>query len=399
MTSATPALRLMPLELDDERARRIHGDDVINAAGMAERLFTLQAAALSGLSFTGGQALPPWPDPALPGGRLSFGGTGVDPAASFAACIGEGVELLSQFERDGDLVAGPGVPAPIVALLAELGADGAEHVAGFDAMTGVGVSLPAALCLRRNPAHRPWRPPWPLSCGCAAGPSRDAAAMRAILELVERDAVALWWNGGASGRPLPPAAAAAMTSLLDRLRGGITGRYGWALDITTNLGIPAVVALSADNDGRGLACGFAARPDATAAAIAATLEMVQVELGLLVARTKHRQGGDAALAAPDRRHIERAALDVADLPLLQPVGKAGPARLAPDVLPGLVRHLAALGIGLWLADLSRPGLRLPVMRALAPGLQPFPSSWIGPRLAACLQCHGGGPGTMGVELL
>jgi len=44
-------------------------------------------------------------------------------------------------------------------------------------------------------------------------------------------------------------------------------------------------------------------------------------------------------------------------------------------------------------------LRLPAMRALAPALQPFPSGWIGPRLAAARRRHGGGPGMAGIELL
>jgi ribosomal protein S12 methylthiotransferase accessory factor len=187
--------------------------------------------------------------------------------------------------------------------------------------------------------------------------------------------------------------------MVARLRGSAAGRTSWALDITTDLGVPAVVALSADKDGYGLACGFAARPGLAEAATAATLEMAQIELGLLVARIKQGQGGDAALATADRRHIERAGFEVAALPILQPVGDAGNDHPAPDGPAGLIAHLAALGIGLWLADLSRPPLRLPVMRAVAPALQPFPSAWIGPRLAAARRRHGGGPGALGIALL
>jgi ribosomal protein S12 methylthiotransferase accessory factor len=406
MTGAEPTLRLRPLDLDDARGRQVaaavrqvHGDALVDAAGIADRLFTLEASTLPGLSFTGGQSAGPWPDPALPGGRLSFGGTGLTPAASFAGCIGEGIELISQFECESDVTPGADMPAPITNLLAELGADGSDRIAGIDAIDGKGAWLPAALCLRRDPARHPWRPPWPLSCGCAAGADRESAAMRAVLELVERDAVALWWDGGARGRPLSTAAATAAAETRNRLRGRTGRRIDWALDITTDLGIPVVVALSADGNGRGLACGFAARPDAAAAAVAATLEMAQVELGLLIARTKKIQGGDAALTAPDRRHIERADFDIPALPILQPYGPAAVTTRGPETLGRLVRHLAAFNIGLWLADLSRPRPTLPVMRALAPALQPFPSARIGTRLAAACERHGGGPGATGLELI
>ena len=69
---------------------------------------------------------------------------------------------------------------------------------------GSEVLLPADICLRRPPAQREFTPPFPLSIGSAAGPSREAAALHGLLELIERDAAALWWRGGQFGRSIPP---------------------------------------------------------------------------------------------------------------------------------------------------------------------------------------------------
>src|SRR5690606_20245552 len=68
--------------------------------------------------------------------------------------------------------------------------------------------LPADWCLRRQPPGPLGMPGAALSTGCAAGPSFEAAAARALLELVERDAASLWWIGGRRARPVAAAGAA-----------------------------------------------------------------------------------------------------------------------------------------------------------------------------------------------
>ena len=87
---------------------------------------------------------------------------------------------------------------------------------------GCEVWLPADICLRRPPAQRDFTPPFPLSIGSAAGPSRDAAALHGLLELIERDAASLWWRGGQLARSIPPQheAGIAVEGLLRQLRHG-----------------------------------------------------------------------------------------------------------------------------------------------------------------------------------
>ena len=129
---------------------------------------------------------------------------------------------------------------------------------------GSDVLLPADLCLRRPPAQQQIRPPFPLSTGSAAGTSWDAAALHGMLELIERDAASLWWRGGARGRSIPALdeAQVAARALLSQLRQDNPARRSWLLDVTTDIGVPSVVAVSCKADGFGVAFGLAGAADA-----------------------------------------------------------------------------------------------------------------------------------------
>jgi hypothetical protein len=176
-----------------------------------------------------------------------------------------------------------------------------------------------------------------LSIGCAAGPSTDAAALHGLLELVERDAAAVWWRGGRRPRPLAlehPALADA-AALLARLRQGGRGRRSWLLDITTDLGVPAVAAVSVGLDGAGFCCGLAARPGLAAACRAALLELCQMELALAVVAAKREEGGEAALNPRDLSHQARfTGIHAARCALLHPLGEPAAAEAAaPETTP------------------------------------------------------------------
>ncbi len=183
------------------------------------------------------------------------------------------------------------------------------------------------LCLRRPRSHQQVEPPFPLSIGSAAGRSWDEAALHGILELVERDAASLWWRGGQRGRSIPPQheAYGMAKTLLTRLRQDTSARRSWLLDITSDIGVPCVAAVSCRSDGFGFAFGLAARPTLKAAVRSALLEMCQIELAHAVVEAKCRERGEAALNERDRIHRRRATLINADrCLLLQP--EAEPAR-------------------------------------------------------------------------
>ena len=376
---------------------------LLRAAGRFTRLFGLDCPTAPGLAVFGAE-VPLDLLAASPGLPLAAAsGTGASLLEAFFSCLGEGVELLASVETAADrasLRADP--PHPVDAdwlgqvLPAGAAPEGWAEMRRLDAPGSLW--LPASLCFRRAGAGPP---PWPLSIGCAAGPTPEAAALHALLELIERDAAALWWRGGSRGRPvaLEDPAAAAAAALLGQLRQGLppggAGRRSWLLDLTTDLAVPVLAALSIDADGRGLCCGIAARSGRAAAARAAVLEMAQMETAHAVVLAKRREGGDAALNARDRAHLARYHGIGADrCALLHPEGAADPATALPDdpaaAFAAVTGRLGARGIPVLVRDLTRPALGVPVLRVLCPGLAVEPGRFLGARLLACQAASGGG---------
>ena len=358
--------------------------ELIALARRLARVFSIASPFAPGLHCIGGEVVIKSDLPAGAGGaRLSVTGNGETAAAALIACLGETAEFLSQFERTGD----------IAAMIADrdrahLVADGwiAEAIAGADrpidwirasdASTGEVVLLPADLCLRRPLERRAIAPPSALSAGVAAGQSFEAAALRAVLELCERNAAAMWWLGGRRPRhfALDHPALKAGAELIERLRRGVTARRTLLLDITTDNEVPAVAAVSVDQCGRGLACGLSSRLDASDAAKAAVLEMCQMEMAAPVAEAKRAEGGDAALNEADRRHLRRAEFAATNCELLHPwdISSHAAGGLQPGSgLKGLLSHLHAGGVRLYLLDHTRQDVSVAVVRAISPDLQPF----------------------------
>ena len=185
-------------------------------------------------------------------------------------------------------------------------------------------------------------------------------------------------------------------ALLAQLRQGVSGRRSWLLDITTDIGVPCVAAVSCRADGFGLAVGLAARPTLEAAARAAILEMCQGELAHAVVETKLRERGEGALNARDRIHRQRATMLNADRCLLLQPGPERSQHLAIGttdsgaVLQLIVERLPQFGIEAFGLDLTRPQFAVPVARVIAPGLQPLPSEIMTARLANMIAQTGGG---------
>jgi ribosomal protein S12 methylthiotransferase accessory factor YcaO len=193
------------------------------------------------------------------------------------------------------------------------------------------------------------------SNGCAAGETPDAAAAAALWECVERDAVALWWHGGWAAGALPLA-------MIDQSQPRLSwwldqrSRVTWLLDLTTDIGLPVVAAVSAEPDGRHIALGSAARPVLAEAAIAAVTEMVQTEVSM----DQARRAADPEVLAWD------AAADLARLPQFCRFD-ARPAALATRT-EDLVARLADLGHRALWCDLTLPDDPLPSCRVMVPGL-------------------------------
>lgn len=193
------------------------------------------------------------------------------------------------------------------------------------------------------------------------------------------------------------------TRLISHLRQDRTGRRSWLLDITSDIEVPCVAALSCAADGYGLAFGLSARPTMREAAVSAITEMCQIELAYAVVEAKRRERGFAALNERDLAHLRRAtSLDAETCPLLHalPPAPAARDRPSPPTLDAIVARLAKLGIEVFAIDLRRQSFGVPAARVIAPGLQLEPSDVTIPRLAAAIRETGGGAAyTKGEKLL
>lgn len=394
---------------DPETANHVH---LLTAASRFTRVFELTSPDAPGLFSFGAQFDPALADPLHEGSPIvGVSGVGLTLRDAFQGCIGEAIEYLSQLQAGTDLL----LEVEVDDRLGKLGTNALKLVAALSERRmqperalswcratrltdGDEVWLPADICLRRPPAQRDFAPPFPLSIGSAAGPSWDAAALHGLLELIERDAASLWWRGGQLPRSIPPQHEAGIVAkdLLRQLRhGAAVQRRTWLLDITTDIGVPCVTAVSCRADGSGFAFGLAARPELAAAVRSAILEMCQLELADAVVAAKRRERGDDALNATDRIHLQRAAINADRCRLLQPVAEYAahlPLRAteARVIFELIVQRLEKLGIETFCLDLMRQRFAIPVIRVIAPGLQLEPSEIVTARLQDMIAGTGGG---------
>lgn len=376
---------------------------LLRLAGRFQRLFPIAPPDSPHLVFIGAEVAP-GDVGAIPedeDGAVSLAGAGVTVAQAFERCVGEGAEYLSQLEAGDDIAdRGPPTdvshglePAALSAMLALLprseGGDppNLDWVAGRRVSDGRPVLVPADLCLRRAQGSSGPAPLVNVGTGCAAGPTIEAATISALLEAIERDAAALWWAGGRPPRPLSleTGAAAGAEAFLAQLRGGVATRHSRLLDITTDLAVPCVAAVSLAADGSGFACGLAAGITIGSAVRSAMVEMCQMELSHQVIALKRRQRGDAALNAHDRAHMERGRAIGASHPIIQPRGAPRDWRPVEDrpagrALSDILDRIATAGAQAYAVDCTREGLAIPVVKVVAAGLQPYPSKIETPRL-------------------
>jgi ribosomal protein S12 methylthiotransferase accessory factor len=392
-----------------EAVRKRHGDAIVYASRLCPRLFLMRSPLAPRLRAVGSQVGTVTGTPASSGQSFSSAGGGETVEDAFAACIGEYVERASCLEQDSDcerMVWDARVPPACMTAARELVHRLCQNKpapsTSFAWMTAklladsVEVLVPADWCLGRASDEDLRMPGVSLSTGIAAGRTWEEAAVRALLELVERDAAALWWIGGRRGRQISAESRTMReaSNLLSTLRVH-SRRHSWLLDITTDLLVPCVAALSVAETGRDLCVGLAARHTLRDAARSAILEMCLMELGLALAQLKDVMNGTSAPTEVDRRHLARAAaIDAALCELLHPRGNpSGDRSLSNDPtyqLDALKHRFAECGVEAALVDLTRPQFNIPVVRAIAPRLQLMPGDLITARLADTIAVHGGG---------
>ncbi|ASG24080.1 TOMM precursor leader peptide-binding protein [Nitrospirillum viridazoti] len=214
------------------------------------------------------------------------------------------------------------------------------------------------------------------SNGNAAGNTREEALLQGFFELVERDATALWWYNRLRRRGV--ATDTFNDPYLPRIARHYREKHGretWALDLTSDLGIPVFVALSREVDApqERILFGLGCHLDARIALQRAYAEMNQM-LGLATAEVEGK------IEDPETLHWLQTAT-VENQPYLAPDPAQAPARHedfpvqhSGDFLADINHCLSILdraGLEMLVLDQTRAELGLPVVKVVVPGLRHF----------------------------
>ena len=214
------------------------------------------------------------------------------------------------------------------------------------------------------------------SNGCAAGNTLEEAIQQGFFELVERDACALWWYNrvtrpGVDLDSFDDPFFASMKNSFNQ-----AGRELVVLDITSDLDVPTVMAISWRRiDGGGIHLGLGCHLEARLAISRALAELNQ---GVI---DEFGDKDPASLEGFDIHHARwlREAT-IQNQPYLRPAD--GPRRVAADFTNEATRDvrddllisiekLRAKGLEMIALDHTRPDIGFPVARVVVPGLRHF----------------------------
>lgn len=234
--------------------------------------------------------------------------------------------------------------------------------------------LPSAYCYLWYPLEKDHDFCRADSNGNAAGNTIEEAIYQGFLEVVERDAVALWWYNGLR-RPRVDLDSFDQPYFRDiTAHYQKVGRELWVLDLTADLGIPVMAAVSRriGGDGERLIIGYGAHLDPVVAITRALTEMSQVGLEL-------DKIPDEMIGADSAEWLVGACLE--NKPHLVPDPEAT-IRCAGDFAPAwsddirddvdaAVAAARRVGLEVLVLDLTRPDIGLPVVKVVVPGMRFF----------------------------
>lgn len=217
---------------------------------------------------------------------------------------------------------------------------------------------------------------WADSNGNAAGGTVEDAILQGFLELVERDAVAIWWY---NRLPRPELDLATLNDpYVAELQAYFDGfdREFWVLDVTSDLGIPAYAAINRrrNHPVEDIVLGFGAHLDPRIAFNRAITEMNQF-IPAVLARDEQ---GATRYAFDDHDTLQWwKSATLANQPYLRPAGKVAmppsPA-LSNDIRQQLEQCFATVegrGMEVMILNQTRPDVGLPVVKVIVPGLRHF----------------------------
>lgn len=217
------------------------------------------------------------------------------------------------------------------------------------------------------------------SNGAAAGNTYEEAVLQGALELVERDAVAIWWYNRLQ-RPEFDISAIDDSRIHDTLATyRRLGRPIVLLDLTHDLGIPVVAAVSAREGGvsEDILLGFGAHLDPAIAVMRAISEVTQFYPGV----AGHGADGSGEFTYDDRESQEWwLGATRASEPYLVPDSSAPRATWSSHVSKiddiaaaahAVTSIIEGLGHEVLILDQTRPDIGFPTVKVIAPGLRHF----------------------------
>jgi len=240
--------------------------------------------------------------------------------------------------------------------------------------------LPTALCYYDHPEFRGL---WcsPDSNGTAAGNSREEAIVQGFCELVERDAVAIWWYNRVRRRGVDLASVNEpyLNALEEHYRA--LGRDLWVLDITSDIPVTTIACLSRrlDRPVEDILLGFGAHFDPRVALLRAVTEVNQFLPAVAMLNpdgsTRYIHFDDAVSL-----HWWKTAT-VRDNPYLLPDPGVPPARWSDfgdasrddllDDVNACVELCRRKGLEMLVLDQTRPDIELSVVKVVVPELCHF----------------------------
>jgi len=381
-----------------ERANRLA---LLALASKFERVLELPLPHGPGAAFFGAMVSPAAlgidghdPEP------VGVAGRGIDFRQAFESCVGEAAEFLSFIERTDDprltepKTRGTGADVPDLedllwalngaGLAPDADLDGIGWISASSLLDGRRIHFPVDIVLRRPPARRKGSRKAE-STGLSAGRTLEDAIYSGLMEVVERDAVSLWWYGGLPARVIGETTrkGVGFDAFAETVRGGSDRRVR-LLEITTDIQIPAVVSFSREPDGSAVIAGFAADCDIATAMQRAFLEMCQMELAQRISLEKLARHGERGLKDKDRDWIRRyRELSVDEFPTrFAPALEAVPrSAFSGDKSSFAIERLAQSGFTPVYVDLTVADVGIPVVKAMVPQLQSSSPDWLTKRLS------------------